>query len=122
MGIFERYLSVWVALAIAAGVLMGLVVPALFQLVASIEIAHVNLVVAVLIWVMIRPMMIQVDFTSIKDVGRRPRELILTLVVNWLIKPFTMALLGILFFKVIFAPLVDPTSATEYIAGMILLG
>ncbi len=122
MGIFERYLSVWVALAIAAGVLMGLVVPALFQLVASIEIAHVNLVVAVLIWVMIYPMMVQVDFTSIKDVGRRPRGLILTLVVNWLIKPFTMALLGILFFKVIFAPLVDPTSATEYIAGMILLG
>jgi ACR3 family arsenite transporter len=82
----------------------------------------VNLVVAVLIWVMIYPMMVQIDFSSIKDVGKRPKGLILTLVINWLIKPFTMAALGWLFFKGIFADWVDPQSANEYIAGMILLG
>ena len=122
MGLFERYLSVWVALAIALGVALGLAVPGAFQMIASLEVAHVNLVVAVFIWVMIYPMMIQVDFTAIKDVGRRPKGLVLTLVVNWLIKPFSMAALGVLFFKYLFAPWVDPASATEYIAGMILLG
>ncbi len=122
MGLFERYLSVWVALAIAVGVGLGLLVPPLFQAIAAVEYAHVNLVVAVLIWIMIYPMMIQIDFAAVRDVGRRPRGLILTLVVNWLIKPFTMAALGVLFFKVVFAPLVSPESANEYIAGMILLG
>ena len=122
MGLFERYLSLWVALGIAAGVALGVVLPSLFQLIAGIEIAHVNLVVAVLIWVMIYPMMIQIDWSSIKDVGKKPRGLVLTLVVNWLIKPFTMAALGVLFFKVLLAPWVDPQSASEYIAGMILLG
>ena len=122
MGTFERYLSLWVALAIGSGVLLGMSVPAAFQTIASIELAHVNLVVALLIWVMIYPMMLQIDFAAMRDVGRRPKGLVLTLVVNWLIKPFTMAALGLLFFKVIFAPLVDPQSANEYIAGMILLG
>ena len=122
MGLFERYLSLWVALGIAAGVALGVAVPGLFQAIAGIEIAHVNLVVAVLIWVMIYPMMIQIDWSSIKDVGQRPRGLVLTLVINWLIKPFTMAALGVLFFKYVFAPWVDPQSASEYIAGMILLG
>lgn len=122
MGIFERYLSVWVALCIAAGVLLGNVVPGLFSLVAGWEIAHVNLAVAVLIWIMIYPMMVQIDFSSIKDVGKRPKGLILTIVVNWLVKPFTMAALGWLFFRVLFIDLVDPESATQYIAGMILLG
>jgi len=97
MGLFERFLSVWVALAIALGVLLGLIVPGAFEGIARFEIAHVNLVVAVFIWVMIYPMMIQVDFAAIKDVGRKPRGLALTLVVNWLIKPFTMAALGVLF-------------------------
>nr|MBP6490349.1 ACR3 family arsenite efflux transporter [Thauera sp.] len=83
---------------------------------------HVNLVVAVFIWVMIYPMMIQIDWHAVKDVGRKPRGLILTLVVNWLIKPFMMAALGVLFFHYLFAPWVDPQSASEYIAGMILLG
>jgi hypothetical protein len=87
-----------------------------------LEFAHVNLVVAVLIWVMIYPMMIQIDFAAVKDVGRRPQGLILTLVINWLIKPFTMAALGVLFFRYVFASWVDPQSASEYIAGMILLG
>ena len=122
MGLFERYLSVWVGLCIVAGVLLGNLIPAAFQMIASFEYAHVNLAVAVLIWVMIYPMMVQIDFSSIKDVGKRPKGLILTLVVNWLIKPFTMAALGWLFFKVLFVDFVDPQSATEYIAGMILLG
>ena len=122
MGLFERYLSVWVALGILAGVGLGLVAPGLFQAIAGLEVAHVNLVVAVFIWVMIYPMMIQIDLASVKDVGRRPRGLVLTLVINWLVKPFTMAGLGVLFFQHVFAPWVDPRSASEYIAGMILLG
>ena len=122
MGLFERYLTVWVALGIGAGVGLGLLVPGAFQFIAALEVAHVNLVVAVFIWVMIYPMMIQIDWSSIKDVGRRPRGLLLTLVVNWLIKPFTMAALGVLFFQHLFAPWVDAQSAQEYIAGMILLG
>lgn len=122
MGLFERYLSVWVGLSICIGVGLGLVATDFFALVATLEYAHVNIVVAVLIWLMIYPMMIQVDFSSIKDVGNKPKGLALTLVINWLIKPFTMAALGWLFFKVFFAGLVDPQSANEYIAGMILLG
>ncbi len=122
MGLFERYLSIWVGLCIVAGVLLGNLLPSAFQAIAQIEFAHVNLIVAVLIWVMIYPMMVQIDFSAIKDVGEKPKGLMLTLVVNWLIKPFTMAALGWLFFKVFFAEWVDPQSATEYIAGMILLG
>lgn len=122
MGLFERYLSVWVGLCILAGVVLGYLVPPLFQFIASLEYAHVNLVVAVFIWVMIYPMMVQIDFSAIKDVGKKPQGLVLTLVINWLIKPFTMAALGWLFFKVLFADFVDPQSASEYIAGMILLG
>jgi ACR3 family arsenite transporter len=122
MGLFERFLTVWVALGIAVGVGLGLVFPAAFQAVAALEVAHVNLVVAVFIWVMIYPMMIQIDWTAVKGVGRRPRGLVLTLVVNWLIKPFTMAALGVLFFEYVFAGWVSPESASQYIAGMILLG
>ncbi|MFZ1293065.1 MAG: arsenical-resistance protein, partial [Pseudomonadales bacterium] len=122
MGIFERYLSLWVGLCILAGVLFGNLLPDAFQQIAALEYAHVNLVVAVLIWIMIYPMMVQIDFSALKNVGKKPRGLMLTLVVNWLIKPFTMAALGWLFFKVIFAGWVDPRSASEYIAGMILLG
>ncbi len=122
MGLFERYLTVWVGLGIVAGVALGLWQPGVFQAVAALEFAHVNLVVAVFIWVMIYPMMIQIDFASIRDVGRRPRGLVLTLVINWLVKPFTMAALAVLFFEHVFAPWVDPQSASEYIAGMILLG
>ena len=122
MGIFERYLTLWVGLCILAGVALGVFLPDIFQYVARLEYAHVNLVVAVFIWIMIYPMMVQIDFSAVKDVRRKPRGLILTLVVNWLIKPFTMAALGWLFFNVLFAGWVDPQSATEYIAGMILLG
>ena len=122
MGVFERFLTVWVALGIVAGVVLGLLAPEAFRLIAGFEVAHVNLVVAVFIWVMIYPMMIQIDWSAVKDVGRRPRGLVLTLVVNWLVKPFTMAALGVLFFEHVFADLVDPASASQYIAGMILLG
>lgn len=122
MGLFERYLSLWVALAIAAGVILGNYFPAAFAHIAALEFAHVNFVVAFLIWVMIYPMMVQIDFSAIKNIGQRPQGLILTVVVNWLVKPFTMAALGWLFFKVLFVDWVDPETAQEYIAGMILLG
>ena len=122
MGLFERFLSVWVALAIVTGLLAGSLFPDLFATVAGLEYAHVNLVIAVLIWLMIYPMMVQVDFTSVKDVGKKPKGLVLTLIINWLLKPFSMAFLGWLFFKGIFADWVDPQTAGEYIAGMILLG
>lgn len=122
MGIFERYLSVWVAISIAAGVALGIVYPPLFEAIAKLEVAHVNVVVAVFIWVMIYPMMVQVDFSTIKEVGKNPQGLVLTLVINWLIKPFSMAALGWLFFEGLFADFVSPETAQEYIAGMILLG
>ncbi|MCE9679812.1 ACR3 family arsenite efflux transporter [Shewanella sp. AS1] len=122
MGLFERYLSVWVGLAILFGVSLGHLFPSFFSLLASFEYASVNLLIALLIWVMIYPMMVQIDFSAVKHIGRRPKGLLLTLVVNWLIKPFTMALLGWLFFKFFFAHLLDAQTASEYIAGMILLG
>lgn len=122
MGVFERYLTVWVGLGILAGVGLGLLIPGAFQAVAAMEIAQVNLVVAVFIWIMIYPMMIQIDWHAVKDVGKKPQGLMLTLIINWLIKPFTMAGLGVLFFQYVFADWVDPQSANEYIAGMILLG
>lgn len=122
MGIFERYLTLWVTIAIAVGVALGTLLPGTFAAIAKLEFAHVNIVVAALIWIMIYPMMVQIDFSAIKDVGRKPRGLLLTLVMNWLIKPFSMALLGWLFFRVFFADLVSPDDAGEYIAGMILLG
>lgn len=122
MGIFERYLSVWVALCIVAGVFAGASFPDIFQIIAALEYASVNLVVALFIWIMIYPMMVNVDFASVRDIGNKPKGLCVTLVVNWLIKPFTMAALGILFFEYLFAGLVDPETGKQYIAGMILLG
>ena len=122
MSLFERYLTLWVALGMAAGVALGLTVPGLFGAIAAAEVAHVNLVVAVFIWVMIYPMMVQIDWGAVRDVRRRPQGLALTLVVNWVIKPFTMAALGVLCFKFVFAGWVDPSDADQYIAGMILLG
>ncbi len=122
MGIFERYLSVWVAGSILLGLLLGSTVTGLFQWFAELEIAHVNIPVAIFIWIMIYPMMIQVNFNSLKQVGNNPKGLLLTLVINWLIKPFTMAAIGWLFFHVVFSDWVDVKTANEYIAGMILLG
>ncbi|MCO6440863.1 MAG: ACR3 family arsenite efflux transporter [Nitrococcus mobilis] len=122
MGVFERYLSVWVALAIVAGICLGNVLPGLFATLSALEAANVNLVVAVLIWAMVYPMMISVDFASLRHVGDKPKGLTITLVVNWLVKPFTMAGLGLLFFQYVFAGLVPPADAQSYVAGMILLG
>ena len=122
IGIFEKWLSVWVALAIAAGLILGNVLPGLFEVLAGFEIASVNLVVAVLIWAMVYPMMVAVDFTSLAHIGDRPKGLVLTIIVNWLVKPFTMAGLAVLFFEVLFADWIAPADAQQYIAGLILLG
>ncbi|MGB0407132.1 MAG: ACR3 family arsenite efflux transporter, partial [Pseudomonadales bacterium] len=122
MGRFERYLSLWIGLAIVAGVILGTLFPAGFQALATLEIAQVNLVVAALIWAMIYPMMVQVDLRAAAQVRRQPQGLLLTLVVNWLIKPFTMAALGVLFFRGLFASFVTAEEGSEIIAGMILLG
>ena len=122
MSIFERYLTLWVGLCIVAGVALGSIFPSLFQLVAGWEYASVNLAIAVLIWAMVYPMMVAVDFASLRNIHRRPKGLVITVVVNWLIKPFTMAALGVLFFEFVFADLIDPADAGQYIAGLILLG
>ena len=122
MSLFERYLTLWVALCIVVGLVLGTLLPGVFAMLASLEYASVNLIVAVLIWAMVYPMMVAVDLGSLKSVGQRPRGLIITVVINWLIKPFTMAALGVLFFQYLFAGLIDGDKATEYIAGLILLG
>ncbi len=122
MGVFERFLSLWVGLAILVGVAVGRAAPQVMEQVAALEVARVNLPVAALIWLMIYPMMLKVEPGCLRDVGRRPKGLVLTLVVNWLIKPFTMAALGALFFRVLFKDLVPAADAEHYIAGMILLG
>lgn len=122
MSVFERYLSLWVALCIVAGIALGEALPGLFSGLAALEYARVNLVVAVLIWAMVYPMMVAVDFASLGHVAEQPRGLLITLVVNWLVKPFTMAALGVLFFKHVFAGLIPPADAESYIAGLILLG
>jgi len=122
IGAFEKWLSLWVGAAIVAGLVLGSIAPAAFEVLAGLEIASVNLVVAVLIWAMVYPMMVGVDFGSLAHIGDRPKGLVVTLVVNWLIKPFTMAGLGVLFFEYLFAPWIAPESAEAYIAGLILLG
>ena len=122
MSLFERYLSVWVALCLIAGLALGAVIPGMFDALAALEYASINFVVAVLIWAMVYPMMVAVDFTSLARVHERPKGLVITLTVNWLIKPFTMAALGVLFFEFVFAPFIEPGTAGQYIAGMILLG
>ncbi|MFV1978999.1 MAG: ACR3 family arsenite efflux transporter [Myxococcota bacterium] len=122
MGVFERYLTLWVAAAITAGIGLGALFPGAFAVLADLEVARVNGVVAILVWVMIYPMMVNVDLASLRHIGDRPKGLTVTLVVNWLIKPFTMAALGFVFFEVLFSDWIDPADARQYIAGMILLG
>jgi arsenite transporter len=119
---FERFLSVWVAFAIIIGIALGQVSPQVVSFLASLSYGSVNFVVAVLIWAMVYPMMVAVDFASLARVHERPKGMIITLVVNWLIKPFTMALLGVVFFDYLFAPFIDPGTSGQYIAGLILLG
>jgi ACR3 family arsenite transporter len=122
LGTFERWLSLWVAVAIVAGVGLGSLAPGLVQTMAALEFGQVNLVVAVLIWAMVYPMMVGVDFGALAHVGDRPKGLIVTVVVNWLVKPFSMALLGVIFFRHVFAPFIPPEDAEAYLAGLILLG
>lgn len=122
MSTFERYLSLWVALCIVAGIGLGSLLPGLFGVLADLEYGSVNFLVAILIWFMVYPMMVAVDFSSLKRVHERPKGLIITLAVNWLIKPFTMAALGVLFFDYLFSRLIDPANSAQYIAGLILLG
>ncbi|MEW5424856.1 ACR3 family arsenite efflux transporter [Amorphus sp. 3PC139-8] len=122
LGIFEKWLSLWVGLCILAGIALGTLLPGVFGALADLEYASVNLPVAILIWAMVYPMMVAVDFSSLSHIGDRPKGLVLTLAVNWLVKPFTMAALGVLFFEVVFAPWIAPADAQQYIAGLILLG
>jgi len=122
LGVFEKYLTLWVALCIAGGILIGAVAGDFMQILSDFEIFKVNIPIAILIWLMIYPMMLQVDFSSVKSVRKAPKGLILTLVVNWLIKPFTMAFFAWLFFSKIYAAIITPEMAGEYIAGAILLG
>jgi len=119
---FERYLSLWVALCIIGGILIGNYSGDSIQLLSEMEIYKVNIPIAILIWLMIYPVMLQVDFSSIKKIGRKPKGIILTVVVNWLIKPFTMAFFAWLFFSNIYSAFITPELAGEYIAGAILLG
>lgn len=119
---FDRYLSVWVAICIIAGIAIGRFAGDTIEVISSVEIAKVNLPVAVLIWLMIYPMMLQIDFTSIKKIGEKPRGVVWTVVINWLIKPFTMAFFAWIFFTKLYSAWIDPALAGEYIAGAILLG
>lgn len=122
MSTFERYLTLWVALAIAAGIALGSVFPGLFQLIGSAEIAKVNLPVAVLIWLMIIPMLMKIDFAAIREVGTHWRGMSVTLFANWAVKPFSMAVLGWIFIGWLFAPFLPSDQIDSYIAGLILLG
>jgi len=119
---FERYLSLWVGLCILAGVGIGHFAGESMSYLSRMEIYNVNIPIAILIWMMIYPMMLQIDFSSIKGVGKAPKGLILTVVINWLIKPFTMAFFAWIFFEQIFSAFIEPELAGEYIAGAILLG
>jgi arsenite transporter len=122
LGLFGRYLTVWVALCIVAGVAIGQFVPAIPETLARFTYAQVSIPVAILIWLMIFPMMVQIDFASIMGVRRQPKGITVTLVVNWLIKPFSMFFFAWLFLQVIFEPLIEAGLAREYVAGAILLG
>lgn len=122
LGFFERYLTLWVALCIIAGVALGQFAPAVPETLAQFEYAQVSLPVAVLIWAMIFPMMVQIDFAAILGVRRQPKGLVITTTVNWLIKPFTMFAISWFFLIVLFKPLIPPELARDYLAGAILLG
>ena len=122
MGIFEKYLSIWIALSILLGTILGYIFPDIFRFISKVESFNVNFIVAFFIWIMIFPMMVNIDLYKIIEFKSRPKGLILTLIINWLVKPFTMAMLGILFFEVFFVNLISPEDSKQYIAGMILLG
>jgi ACR3 family arsenite transporter len=122
--VFERYLTIWVALCMAAGLAVGRLAPGAVRAVRGLDFgagSQINLPIAVLIWLMITPMMMKVDFAAVRQVGRRPRGLLVTLVINWLVKPFSMAAIAWLFFRVVFARWIGPADADQYIAGCIIL-
>ncbi|MFZ4792351.1 MAG: ACR3 family arsenite efflux transporter [Candidatus Competibacteraceae bacterium] len=121
LGFFERYLTLWVAMCIIAGIVLGHFLPGVFQTIGKLEIAQVNLPVAVLIWLMIIPMLIKIDFAALREVGQYWRGIGVTLFINWGVKPFSMALLGWLFIGKLFAPLLPVDQIESYIAGLILL-
>jgi ACR3 family arsenite transporter len=124
LSLFERYLSLWVGLCMVAGVVLGLLAPAFMDDLRRLEFgdgSQINIPIAVLIWLMITPMMMKVDFGAIRNVGRRPRGLFVTLFVNWLVKPFSMALIAWVFFRVLFRPWISTVDADQYIAGCIIL-
>lgn len=118
---FERYLSLWVGLCIVVGIGFGKLFPGIVSALSKMEVSHVNLPIAVLIWLMIYPMMLKIDFSAIFKVGDKPRGLLITLFVNWIVKPFSMAFLSLLFFKNIYIGLIGEQLANEYIAGTIIL-
>ena len=122
MSFFERYLTIWVALCILVGIALGKFFPDVFFLLSQLEYASVNLLIAILIWAMVYPMMVAVDLRSLHRVAEQPKGLIITFVVNWLLKPFTMAALGVIFFRWLFADFIPAKDAESYIAGLILLG
>ncbi len=122
LAVFERYLTLWVALCIVLGVAIGHFAGENMTFLSDLEVYNVNIPIAILIWLMIYPMMLQIDFSSIKGVGKAPKGLILTLIINWLIKPFTMAFFAWIFFDQLYSAYIDPSLAGEYIAGAILLG
>ncbi len=119
---FEKYLSLWVALCILGGIGIGYVAENAMAYLSTLEVAQVNVPIAILVWMMIYPMMLQIDFTSLKKIGKKPKGIVLTVVINWLVKPFTMAFFAWLFFSNIYAAFISPELAGEYIAGAILLG
>ena len=122
IGFFEKYLTIWVALCIIIGIAVGQWLPAIPQTLSKFEYANVSIPVAILIWLMIYPMMLKVDFQSVKNVGKRPKGIIVTCVTNWLIKPFTMFGIAYLFFYVVFKAFIPAGLAEEYLAGAVLLG
>jgi ACR3 family arsenite transporter len=124
MNVFERYLTLWVALCMGLGILIGKLMPQVVTSLQRMEFgtgSHINIPIAILIWLMIYPMMLKIDFASIKNVGKRPKGLLVTLFVNWLVKPFSMAFFGWLFFKVLFVPFLGADAANQYLAGVIIL-
>ena len=121
LNFFERYLSLWVGACIVVGIVFGKLFPGLVSALSKMEISHVNLPIAVLIWLMIYPMMLKIDFSAILKVGDKPKGLLITLFINWIVKPFSMAFWGWLFFRHIFIGLIGDQLASEYLAGTIIL-
>ena len=122
LGIFEKYLTLWIGLSIGIGITAGYLFPGFFNQIAKLEISEVNIIVAIVIWLMIFPMMVNIDYSSIASIKNNPKGILVTLIVNWGLKPFSMALIGILFFEYIYSSWIDPELAKQYLSGIILLG